>query len=181
MNEVISTAVNGVEFDLDTVKLNSRYRNLTAKPIRWMPWIMHATSIGMLFASNPPPYLNSASIYMSCCGLCALTFISMVFGCLSRHHDYRRQICRRGEHHFPSGRYGAGDGQLPCGRVRLARHLVLPARNQNSKIFPDTPLTTDELLNMRMDEQEGKSLHFRKWWRCWGRLTAILPAEICRH
>jgi Uncharacterized protein conserved in bacteria len=31
---------------------------------------------------------------------------------------------------------------------------------KNSKIFPDTPLTTDELLNMRMDEQEGKSLHF---------------------
>ncbi|WP_149542892.1 type VI secretion system protein TssA, partial [Serratia marcescens] len=31
---------------------------------------------------------------------------------------------------------------------------------KNSKIFPDTPLTTDELLNMRLDEQEGKSLHF---------------------
>ncbi len=31
---------------------------------------------------------------------------------------------------------------------------------KNSKIFPDTPLTTDELLNMRMNEQKGKSLHF---------------------
>ncbi|MBS1205863.1 MAG: ImpA domain protein [Proteobacteria bacterium] len=31
---------------------------------------------------------------------------------------------------------------------------------KNSKIFPNTALTTDELLNMRIDEQEGKSLHF---------------------
>ena len=160
MNEVISTAVNGVEFDPRYSEIEftlSEFDSQTdplnavdnARDINW-----HAIRE------------QSAALLEQCFDL----HVVLWFMRANLHIDGFRLSIKasrlstanmpKREHHFPSGRYGAGDGQLPCGRVRLARHLVLPARNQNSKIFPDTPLTTDELLNMRMDEQEGKSLHF---------------------
>lgn len=161
MNEVISTAVNGVEFDPRYSEIEftlSEFDSQTdplnavdnARDINWHAIReQSAALLEQCFDLHVVLWFMRANLHID-------GFSAVYQGITNIDSKYAEE----GSIIFPQADMEpAADSFHAAALGWLATSSCLH-EIKNSKIFPDTPLTTDELLNMRIDEQEGKSLHF---------------------
>jgi type VI secretion system protein ImpA len=161
MDEVISTAVNGVEFDPRYSEIEftlSEFDSQTdplnamdnARDINW-----HAISeqsavlLEQCFDLHVVLWFMRANLHIN-------GFSAVYQGITTIDGKYAEE----GSTIFPQVDMEPATDSFHAAALGWLATSSCLHEIKNSKIFPDTPLTTDELLNMRIDEQEGKNLHF---------------------
>ncbi|EPH2851457.1 type VI secretion system ImpA family N-terminal domain-containing protein [Serratia nevei] len=161
MNEVISTAVNGVEFDPRYSEIEftlSEFDSQTdplnavdnARDINWHAIReQSAALLEQCFDLHVVLWFMRANLHID-------GFSAVYQGITTIDGKYAEE----GSTIFPQADMEPATDSFHAAALGWLATSSCLHEIKNSKIFPDTPLTTDELLNMRMDEQEGKSLHF---------------------
>ncbi|MGP2741036.1 ImpA family type VI secretion system protein, partial [Serratia nevei] len=161
MNEVISTAVNGVEFDPRYSEIEftlSEFDSQTdplnavdnARDINWHAIReQSAALLEQCFDLHVVLWFMRANLHID-------GFSAVYQGIRAIDGKYAEE----GSTIFPQADMEPATDSFHAAALGWLATSSCLHEIKNSKIFPDTPLTTDELLNMRMDEQEGKSLHF---------------------
>ncbi len=161
MNEVISTAVNGVEFDPRYSEIEftlSEFDSQTdplnavdnARDINWHAIReQSAALLEQCFDLHVVLWFMRANLHID-------GFSAVYQGITAIDGKYAEE----GSTIFPQADMEPATDSFHAAALGWLATSSCLHEIKNSKIFPDTPLTTDELLNMRMDEQEGKSLHF---------------------
>ncbi len=161
MNEVISTEVNGVEFDPRYSEIEftlSEFDSQTdplnavdnARDINWHAIReQSAALLEQCFDLHVVLWFMRANLYID-------GFSAVYQGITAIDGKYAEE----GSTIFPQADMEPATDSFHAAALGWLATSSCLHEIKNSKIFPDTPLTTDELLNMRMDEQEGKSLHF---------------------
>ncbi|HGE8486220.1 TPA: ImpA family type VI secretion system protein [Serratia marcescens] len=161
MNEVISTAVNGVEFDPRYSEIEftlSEFDSQTdplnavdnARDINWHAIReQSAALLDQCFDLHVVLWFMRANLHID-------GFSAVYQGIRAIDGKYAEE----GSTIFPQADMEPATDSFHAAALGWLATSSCLHEIKNSKIFPDTPLTTDELLNMRMDEQEGKSLHF---------------------
>ncbi|QWU35858.1 type VI secretion system ImpA family N-terminal domain-containing protein [Serratia ureilytica] len=161
MNEVISTEVNGVEFDPRYSEIEftlSEYDSQTdplnavdnARDINWHAIReQSAALLEQCFDLHVVLWFMRANLHID-------GFSAFYQGI----KDIDTKYAEEGATIFPQADMEPSSDSFHAAALGWLATSSCLHEIKNSKIFPDTPLTTDELLNMRLDEQEGKSLHF---------------------
>lgn len=161
MNEVISTEVNGVEFDPRYSEIEftlSEYDSQTdplnavdnARDINWHAIReQSAALLEQCFDLHVVLWFMRANLHID-------GFSAFYQGI----KDIDAKYAEEGATIFPQADMEPSSDSFHAAALGWLATSSCLHEIKNSKIFPDTPLTTDELLNMRLDEQEGKSLHF---------------------
>ncbi|HGM7842740.1 TPA: ImpA family type VI secretion system protein [Serratia marcescens] len=161
MNEVISTAVNGVEFDPRYSEIEftlSEFDSQTdplnavdnARDINWHAIReQSAALLEQCFDLHVVLWFMRANLHID-------GFSAFYQGI----KDIDAKYAEEGATIFPQADMEPSSDSFHAAALGWLATSSCLHEIKNSKIFPDTPLTTDELLNMRLDEQEGKSLHF---------------------
>lgn len=161
MNEVISTAVNGVEFDPRYSEIEftlSEFDSQTdplntvdnARDINWHAIReQSAALLEQCFDLHVVLWFMRANLHID-------GFSAVYQGITTIDGKYAEE----GSTIFPQADMEPATDSFHAAALGWLATSSCLHEIKNSKIFPDTPLTTDELLNMRIDEQEGKSLHF---------------------
>ncbi|MFV1474647.1 ImpA family type VI secretion system protein [Serratia marcescens] len=161
MNEVISTEVNGVEFDPRYSEIEftlSEYDSQTdplnavdnARDINWHAIReQSAALLEQCFDLHVVLWFMRANLHID-------GFSAFYQGI----KDIDAKYAEEGATIFPQANMEPSSDSFHAAALGWLATSSCLHEIKNSKIFPDTPLTTDELLNMRLDEQEGKSLHF---------------------
>ncbi|HID9894182.1 ImpA family type VI secretion system protein [Serratia ureilytica] len=161
MNEVISTEVNGVEFDPRYSEIEftlSEYDSQTdplnavdnARDINWHAIReQSAALLEQCFDLHVVLWFMRANLHID-------GFSAFYQGI----KDIDAKYAEEGATIFPQADIEPSSDSFHAAALGWLATSSCLHEIKNSKIFPDTPLTTDELLNMRLDEQEGKSLHF---------------------
>ncbi|MGP0878571.1 ImpA family type VI secretion system protein [Serratia sp. CY71090] len=161
MNEVISTEVNGVEFDPRYSEIEftlSEYDSQTdplnavdnARDINWHAIReQSAALLEQCFDLHVVLWFMRANLHID-------GFSAFYQGI----KDIDAKYAEEGATIFPQADMESSSDSFHAAALGWLATSSCLHEIKNSKIFPDTPLTTDELLNMRLDEQEGKSLHF---------------------
>ncbi|CAI0851986.1 Uncharacterized protein conserved in bacteria [Serratia marcescens] len=161
MNEVISTEVNGVEFDPRYSEIEftlSEYDSQTdplnavdnARDINWHAIReQSAALLEQCFDLHVVLWFMRANLHID-------GFSAFYQGI----KDIDVKYAEEGATIFPQADMEPSSDSFHAAALGWLATSSCLHEIKNSKIFPDTPLTTDELLNMRLDEQEGKSLHF---------------------
>ena len=161
MNEVISTEVNGVEFDPRYSEIEftlSEYHSQTdplnavdnARDINWHAIReQSAALLEQCFDLHVVLWFMRANLHID-------GFSAFYQGI----KDIDAKYAEEGATIFPQADMEPSSDSFHAAALGWLATSSCLHEIKNSKIFPDTPLTTDELLNMRLDEQEGKSLHF---------------------
>ncbi|HCR2975602.1 TPA: ImpA family type VI secretion system protein [Serratia marcescens] len=161
MNEVISTEVNGVEFDPRYSEIEftlSEYDSQTdplnavdnARDINWHAIReQSAALLEQCFDLHVVLWFMRANLHID-------GFSAFYQGI----KDIDAKFAEEGATIFPQADMEPSSDSFHAAALGWLATSSCLHEIKNSKIFPDTPLTTDELLNMRLDEQEGKSLHF---------------------
>lgn len=161
MNEVISTEVNGVEFDPRYSEIEftlSEYDSQTdplnavdnARDINWHAIReQSAALLEQCFDLHVVLWFMRANLHID-------GFSAFYQGI----KDIDAKYAEEGATIFPQADMEPSSDSFHAAALGWLATSSCLHEIKNSKIFPETPLTTDELLNMRLDEQEGKSLHF---------------------
>ncbi|HAT4518941.1 TPA: ImpA family type VI secretion system protein [Serratia marcescens] len=161
MNEVISTEVNGVEFDPRYSEIEftlSEYDSQTdplnavdnARDINWHAIReQSAALLEQCFDLHVVLWFMRANLHID-------GFSAFYQGI----KDIDAKYAEEGATIFPQADMEPSSDSFHAAALGWLATSSCLHEIKNSKIFPDTPFTTDELLNMRLDEQEGKSLHF---------------------
>ena len=161
MNEVISTEVNGVEFDPRYSEIEftlSEYDSQTdplnavdnARDINWHAIReQSAALLEQCFDLHVVLWFMRANLHID-------GFSAFYQGI----KDIDAKYAEEGATIFPQADMEPSSDSFHAAALGWLATSSCLHEIKNSKIFPDTPLTTDELLNMRLNEQEGKSLHF---------------------
>ncbi|MDP8730014.1 type VI secretion system protein TssA [Serratia marcescens] len=155
MNEVISTAVNGVEFDPRYSEIEftlSEFDSQTdplnavdnARDINWHAIReQSAALLEQCFDLHVVLWFMRANLHID-------GFSAVYQGITTIDGKYAEE----GSTIFPQADMEPATDSFHAAALGWLATSSCLHEIKNSKIFPDTPLTTDELLNMRMDEQE---------------------------